>query len=378
MLRARATRFRSLTTPPTTSVSPREQYRRARCAELAGHRPADGRVHVPADDESVAGPDRRRRRLRRSAIQRGVFLFDTGFGFGNAELDDYYKVRARPLPEVLAAAGVDRAEITAIANCHLHADHSGQNLLLPGLPIYVQPAEWAVAHEPRLHDPSSGSTSRAPATAQVAGDHEVGARHPHLRDPRPLARSPVARRRYAGRAAAPGRPGRVQPRRVERHRGRARGRDGRAGPAPPTNASVARLRALNPKRVLFGHDRQGWPRRPRGRAGVSLAGRARRGTSGALYLQSAPAGLNSPSRPLRSEAAAPGGVEDRVPRSGESRTVSGPEGSSTQRSSSGAAERPDLSRLLRWARASVVDGGCTATSTFGTHARERDASSPAT
>src|SRR6185503_8480701 len=88
--------------------------------------------------------------------------------------------------------------------------------------------------------------------------------------------------------------------------------------------------------------------------GVSLAGRARRGTSGALYLQSAPAGLNSSSRPLRSEAAAPGGVEDRVPRSGESRTVSGPEGSSTQRSSSGAAERPDPSRLQWWAR---VAGG---------------------
>jgi len=78
--------------------------------------------------------------------------------------------------------------------------------------------------------------------------------------------------------------------------------------------------------------------------------RARRGTSGALYLQSAPAGLNSSSRPSRPEAAAPGGVEDRVPRSGESRTVSGPEGSSTKRSSSGAAERPGPSRSSWWAR----------------------------
>src|SRR5439155_25399391 len=108
-------------------------------------------------------------------------------------------------------------------------------------------------------------------------------------------------------------------------------------------------------------------------AGVSLAGRARRGTSGALYLQSAPAGLNSPSRPLRPEAAARGGVEDRVPRSGESRTVSGPEGSSTQRSSSGAAERPGPSRLRWWARVAVVDGGCTATGKTGLiHARVRE------
>src|SRR5437870_13525337 len=73
----------------------------------------------------------------------GVFLFDTGIGQGNADFDAYYKVRARALPDVLAEAGVDEPEITAIANCHLHADHSGQNLLFAGIPIYVQPAEWA-------------------------------------------------------------------------------------------------------------------------------------------------------------------------------------------------------------------------------------------
>ncbi len=86
---------------------------------------------------------------------------------------------------------------------------------------------------------------------------------------------------------------------------------------------------------------------------VHCPSRARRGTSGALYLQSAPAGLNSLPRQLLSEAAVPGDVEDRVPRSGESRTVSGPEGSSTQRSSSGAAERPGPSRLQGWARVAV-------------------------
>src|SRR6185436_599840 len=93
---------------------------------------------------------------------------------------------------------------------------------------------------------------------------------------------------------------------------------------------------------------------------VDLPRRARRGTSGALYLQSAPAGLNAPSSPLRPESAAPGGVEDRGPRSREPRTVSGPEGSSTERSSTGAAERPDPSCLQQWARVAVVDGGCTA------------------
>src|SRR3990172_4834067 len=48
--------------------------------------------------------------------------------------------------------------------------------------------------------------------------------------------------------------------------------------------------------------------------GVSSLRRARRGTSGALYLQSAPAGLNPLPRPRRSETVGPKGVEDRVPR----------------------------------------------------------------
>ena len=104
--------------------------------------------------------------------------------------------------------------------------------------------------------------------------------------------------------------------------------------------------------------RHGSPQRPRalasersgGRSLLDSAGRARRGTSGALYLQSAPAGLNPLPRSSFSYAAGRCDVEDRVPRSGEPRTVSGPEGSSTQRPSSGAAERPGPSRPFVWAR----------------------------
>ena len=70
-------------------------------------------------------------------------------------------------------------------------------------------------------------------------------------------------------------------------------------------------------------------------------------------LQSAPAGPNPLSRSPFSVAARRCDVEDRVPRSGEPRTVSGPEGSSTKRSSSGAAERPGPSRPSWWARATV-------------------------
>jgi len=187
----------------------------------------------------------------------GTFLFDTGIGLGNAEFDAYYMVRARPLPEVLASAGVDQAEITAIANCHLHADHSGQNLLFPGVPIYVQPAEWARANEPDytirewIDFPGARYEHRE-------GDHEVApgirvfATPGHSPGHQSLVvETPDGSILLAGQA-------------VYSHgewAGVPDAREGATG-APDGAAyqrSVARLRALKPKRVLFGHDHRGWP-----------------------------------------------------------------------------------------------------------------------
>jgi glyoxylase-like metal-dependent hydrolase (beta-lactamase superfamily II) len=194
------------------------------------------------------------------AVRRagGVFLFDTGFGFGNAQLDDHYKVRARALPEALAAAGVDMGEITAVANCHLHADHSGQNLLFPGIPIYVQPAEWAIAHGPEEYTILDWVDFAGARIEQVEGDHEPvpGIRIFATPGHSPGHQSLVVETRdgpllLAGQA-------------VYSH-GEWQGIDGaREGASSARDGaayrrSVARLRAMNPKRVLFGHDRQGWP-----------------------------------------------------------------------------------------------------------------------
>ncbi|HEX2422683.1 MAG TPA: MBL fold metallo-hydrolase [Actinomycetota bacterium] len=79
----------------------------------------------------------------------GVFLFDNGVGFGNAEIDTKFSPRARPIDVVLTEEGISLPDLTGAANCHLHFDHSGQNIRLPeGLPIFVQRAEWAMVHEP--------------------------------------------------------------------------------------------------------------------------------------------------------------------------------------------------------------------------------------
>src|SRR3954454_18586981 len=103
----------------------------------------------------------------------GTFLFDTGIGIGNAEFDSYYRVRAQELSEVLDAAQVDPGAITAIANCHLHPDHSGQNARFPGIPIYVQPAEWLAAHTEPDYAILDWVDFPGARYEQVAGEHEV-------------------------------------------------------------------------------------------------------------------------------------------------------------------------------------------------------------
>lgn len=190
----------------------------------------------------------------------GTFLFDTGFGFGNDELDSYYKVRARRLPDVLGEAGVDRDEITAIANCHLHADHSGQNLLFPGVPIHVQPAEWAIAH---TEDYTVVDWIDFPGADYrfEEGDHEVapGIRifatpghspgHQSIVVERPEGTLLLVGQAVYSHGEWEGIPG-ARLGHTESHPAR--------DPAAYAR-SVARLKALHPKQVLFGHDHRGWP-----------------------------------------------------------------------------------------------------------------------
>jgi glyoxylase-like metal-dependent hydrolase (beta-lactamase superfamily II) len=78
----------------------------------------------------------------------GVFLFDNGAGFGNAEVDSIFTPRVTAIEDALAHHGIALADVTGAANCHLHFDHSGQNVRLTGVPIFVQRAEWEKVHEP--------------------------------------------------------------------------------------------------------------------------------------------------------------------------------------------------------------------------------------
>ncbi|MEO8632578.1 MAG: MBL fold metallo-hydrolase, partial [Chloroflexota bacterium] len=71
----------------------------------------------------------------------GPVLLDTGIGTGLPQVDTLYQPVRRPLDEVLRGAGVAVGEIRAVANCHLHFDHSGNNFRFPRVPILAQKVE---------------------------------------------------------------------------------------------------------------------------------------------------------------------------------------------------------------------------------------------
>jgi glyoxylase-like metal-dependent hydrolase (beta-lactamase superfamily II) len=65
----------------------------------------------------------------------GAVLYETGVGWGNAYIDAHYQPAHRPLLEILAEHGLQKDDVRAIVNSHLHFDHCGGNLLFPGIPI---------------------------------------------------------------------------------------------------------------------------------------------------------------------------------------------------------------------------------------------------
>ena len=78
----------------------------------------------------------------------GPILFDTGVGFGHANIDEWYQPRSVRIEGALAAQGVAIEDLRFAINSHLHFDHSGQNPELGGVPIYVQSRELIAADAP--------------------------------------------------------------------------------------------------------------------------------------------------------------------------------------------------------------------------------------
>lgn len=75
---------------------------------------------------------------------RGVFLFDTGIG-SDPTVDEQYSLVHWDIDAQLAANGLARSDVVAVANCHLHFDHAGGNARFPGIPIIAQRIEHETA-----------------------------------------------------------------------------------------------------------------------------------------------------------------------------------------------------------------------------------------
>jgi glyoxylase-like metal-dependent hydrolase (beta-lactamase superfamily II) len=188
----------------------------------------------------------------------GIFLFDTGLGFGNDELDERYHPVATRIGDALAESGLAIADVTALANCHLHADHAGQNAAFPDVPIYVQATEWEIAHTTE-HTILDWIDFPGARYVELNGDREPfeGLRIVTTPGHTPGHQSLVVDTDrglilLAGQAVYT----------VEEWAGEPDELEGRSG-APDRGAydrSTERLHALEPARVHFGHDRRSWSR----------------------------------------------------------------------------------------------------------------------
>ena len=86
-------------------------------------------------------------------------------GLPNAELEETHYPEARRVEEALAGAGLAIDDVTAIANCHLHADHAGQ--ISPSLACRstCRPRSGSCSTRPTTRS-SSGSISRVRRTSR--------------------------------------------------------------------------------------------------------------------------------------------------------------------------------------------------------------------
>jgi N-acyl homoserine lactone hydrolase len=75
----------------------------------------------------------------------GVLLLDTGLGEADEGTEAWYRPRRVPLADALSAAGLTRADVALVANCHLHFDHIGGNPQLTDRPLFCQRAELETA-----------------------------------------------------------------------------------------------------------------------------------------------------------------------------------------------------------------------------------------
>ena len=190
--------------------------------------------------------------------QTGLLLYETGIGRGNERLDNYYQVVHRPIEAELETHGHRVDDVRLVVNSHLHFDHCGNNMRFPGVPIYVQAAEYEAARRPD-YTVSEWVDFEGADYAVLDGDTQVasGVRVMSTPGHTPGHQSLVIDTRSGAVALA----GQAIYSKAEYEHIRTTGAAPEDDPPPdPARylASAARLIELEPRRVCFSHDRAVW------------------------------------------------------------------------------------------------------------------------
>jgi glyoxylase-like metal-dependent hydrolase (beta-lactamase superfamily II) len=216
-------------------------------------------LRLPPDEQELLGREWWPSYAHAVVHRDGIFLFDNGCGFGNEEVATTFSPRVTSIEDRLAEHEISLADVTGVANCHLHFDHSGQNVLIPaGVPIFVQRAEWAKVHEPDYTVPEwidvpglayevlDGEIEVAPGVRLIpTPGHTAG--HQSL-----VLDAEIGTVVLAGQA--------VQSRAEWEGATDPSASGASTAPDPAYPDSVTRLRSLDPVRVHFAHDAAIWER----------------------------------------------------------------------------------------------------------------------
>ena len=184
-------------------------------------------------------------------IDDRVVLVDTGVGTGNAYIEKTFRPSHRNIVTELQKAGVRPEDVTVVVNSHLHFDHCGANTTFPNATFYIQSAELETArttpYTVREWFDYEGAT-----LCPVDGDHQLTDHIGLLSTPGHtpghqslLVETPAATVVIAAQAAYT-----ID----EYERGGDPKTQAHEGYEKAYVASIARLKAVRPDRVLFSHD----------------------------------------------------------------------------------------------------------------------------
>jgi glyoxylase-like metal-dependent hydrolase (beta-lactamase superfamily II) len=75
----------------------------------------------------------------------GPIVLDTGLTTGHEKAEALFHPVIRAFDDALDEMGIEPADARAVANCHLHVDHAGNNFRFPDVPLFVQKVERETA-----------------------------------------------------------------------------------------------------------------------------------------------------------------------------------------------------------------------------------------